>query len=174
MNITELSWKNCRNLREGTLVPDSEVNVIFGDNAQGKTNLLEWIWIFTGGHSFRGSKDSEMVTFGQQRACATMKFFAQGREQTAEMVIFEGKRRCKLNGIDLKSPMELVGRFCAVVFAPGHLSLVQAGPAERRKFLDTAICQIRPRYARALSRYNRIIEQRNALLKSIYRQPYLE
>lgn len=174
MKITQLYWKNCRNLHEGTLIPDEKINIICGDNAQGKTNLLEWIWIFTGGHSFRGAKEAELIEFGQMRANARMNFFSDGREQEAEIEIVDGKRRCKLNGVPLRSPMELVGSFCAVVFAPCHLSLVQAGPSERRKFLDTAICQIEPKYARALSRYNKVLEQRNALLKSIYRSPSLE
>jgi len=169
--IRQFAWENCRNLQAGVLTPDAKINVFYGENAQGKTNLLEWLWLFTGGHSFRGAKESELVQFGAPRAWAKMDFYAQNRAQTAEMTLANGKRQCVLNDVPQKSALGMVGHFCATVFAPGQLSLVQDGPAERRKFLDTAICQLRPRYAVALSRYNRVIEQRNALLKSLYRQP---
>lgn len=174
MKVTSLTWKHCRNLTGGELRPAEGVNVICGDNAQGKTNLLELLWIYTGGRSFRGAKDAELIELGQTRAESELAFYAQGRDQTARIELSGGRRHCFRNEIAQKSAAGMVGGFCAVVFAPVHLSLVKDGPAERRRFLDAAICQTRPAYAGLLSRYNRAVEQRNALLKELYRRPYLE
>ena len=174
MNVTALTWKHCRNLTGGEMLPAPDVNVICGDNAQGKTNLLELLWIYTGGRSFRGAKDADLVELGRHHAESELTYFARERSQTAKIELTGGRRKCSANDIPLKSAAGLVGGFCAVVFAPVHLSLVKDGPAERRKFLDAAICQTRPSYAGHLMRYNRVIEQRNALLKDLYRRPELK
>ena len=180
MNVTELSWKNYRTLKQGTMAPCEDVNVIFGENAQGKTNLLEAIWVFTGGRSFRGAKDENLISFGKDHAKAAISFFAENRGQESELLLRAAKpgapvrRSYTLNGVAQKSPSGMVGRFCACVFAPVHLSLVEAGPAERRKFLEGAICQAKPGAAQTLACYRRAVEQRNALLKEISRRPYLE
>lgn len=174
MKINSLSFQGYRNLKTGSFSPSGQVNVIYGSNAQGKTNLLEAIWIFTGGRSFRGAKDGELTAFGETKARLSLHFFAQQREQEAEIFLENGKRKIFLNEIRLKSPSAMVGNFCSVIFSPSHLSLVKDGPGERRKFLDAAICQYKPSYAVALGRFHRGILQRNALLKEIYRRPYLE
>ena len=101
-----------------------------------------------------------------------MDFFAHGREQSAILYI-DQKRTAMKNGVTLKSPAELIGDFYAVVFAPSHLSLVKEGPAFRRRFLDTALCQLKPSYAKALAKYNHTLQQRNALLKDIQFHPEL-
>ncbi len=180
MNVTGLSWKNYRNLAPGAFSPCEEVNVVFGENAQGKTNLLEVLWIFTGGRSFRGAKDENLIAFDSNHAKAELAFFAENRAQEAQLLLCAPKpgasirRSYTLNGIAQKSPAAMVGKFCACVFAPVHLSLVEAGPAERRKFLDGAICQAKPNAAQTIAKYRRAVEQRNALLKEISRRPYLE
>ena len=173
MIVTSLDVTGYRNLSPIRFFPSPLVNVIYGDNAQGKSNLLEAIWIFTGGRSFRGAKDAELIAFGQEKANVTLSFFAGGRDQQAEITFENGKRRGLVNGIVQRSPAAMVGKFCAVIFSPDHLSFVKEGPQERRKFLDAAICQIKPAFATALNRYNKSILQRNALLKDIYRKPYL-
>ena len=172
MNIKRLQFENYRNLQKGELVPAEEVNIFFGDNAQGKTNLLESVWLFTGGRSFRGAKDGELIAFAQdglqeKTARLEMDFFAGEREQNAVVTIAGGKRTAVLNGVSKGSASALVGAFCAVVFSPVHLTLVKEGPAERRRFLDAAICQMKPAYAGLLSRYTHTLAQRNALLKDI-------
>ncbi len=174
MRVTLLSFENYRNLRTGSFAPGPGVNVIYGDNAQGKTNLLEGIWLFTGGHSFRGARDGDLVRVEAEGespyiAALTMEFFGAGREQTAELKIKSGRRSAVLNGVGKRAASSLVGTFCAVVFSPEHLSLVKDGPSERRSFLDSAICQIRPSYAGLLNQYNRTLQQRNTLLKDIPR-----
>lgn len=153
--------------------PCPGVNVICGSNAQGKTNLLESLWLFTGGRSFRGSKDSELIAFGQPRARLRLDFFARNRDQRAEITVENGRRKAVLNGVDRGPASSLIGEFCAVVFSPAHLSLVKNGPAERRKFLDAAICQQKPAYAGLLSRYAHTLTQRNALLKDVPRHSEL-
>lgn len=157
---------NFRNLEEISFNPCPGVNVLFGDNAQGKTNLIEALWLFTGARSFRGSKDSEFVGFGKDFARLTLSFSARGIDNNASIAV-SGTKQAELNGVKLDSATALVGRFCAVVFSPDHLDLVKDGPQQRRKFIDCAITEILPRYTFAISEYREILRQRNALLKDI-------
>lgn len=173
MTVTRLTVRGFRNLREGAWSPCPDVNVIYGDNAQGKTNLLEALWLFTGGRSFRGAKDSELPTLGGQSAALTLDFYAEGRDQTAQLRIENGRRDCAINGVPKRTASALVGKVRAVIFSPEHLLLVKEGPARRRAFLDGALCQARPAFAVALSRYHRALLQRNALLKDMARYPEL-
>lgn len=166
MKIQKLSVIDYRNINYIEISPSENVNVIFGENAQGKTNLLESIWLFTGCKSFRTKKDSELLGFNKDFSKLNIEYFAQGREQTAELII-DKKRNASKNGINLKSPAELIGEFYAVIFSPSHLALVQDGPINRRNFLDTALCQLKINYAKGLARYKHTLEQRNALLKDI-------
>ena len=165
MQVNRLEFDRFRNLVSGVLVPCDTVNVIAGENAQGKTNVLEAIWLFTGGRSFRHAPDKELVAFGAEESRLTMAFTAAGREQTAQMTI-RGRRSVKLNGVALPSAAKLAGTFCGVVFSPAHLSLIKDGPGERRRFIDAAYCQLRPSYIKTLSEYNRLLAQRNALCKA--------
>lgn len=167
MNIEQLRFVNFRNLDDNEIFPHEGVNIIYGDNAQGKTNILEAIWMFNGVRSFRGAKDQDLVAFHKAFAFAELNFFAEERRQTAKINIVGGKREAYLNGIKKDAPSQLMGKITSIVFSPEHLSLIKDGPAERRKFLDGAICQLIPRYAIILSKYNKILNQRNALLKDI-------
>lgn len=166
MRITELELKNFRNVKELSLIPDAGINILYGENAQGKTNVLEAIWLFSGLKSFRGAKDAELVNF--EAECAKMKlgFATSARTNKAEITV-NGRRNATLNGVSLKSPSELIGKFRTVVFAPSFLSIIQDGPGERRKFTDAAVCQLKPGYAGLLAEYNRLIKQRNSLLKDV-------
>lgn len=173
MKIQRVAFRNFRNLLPDELVPHEGMNVIYGQNAQGKTNLLEAIWLFTGGRSFRGSRDVELIAFGQELAQLELDFFSEEREQNAVLSIRGKKRSAIINGVDTGGVMDLVGKVRAVIFSPEHLSLVKEGPAMRRAFLDGAICQWKPVYAKLLFQYNRILQQRNALLKDIPRHAEL-
>lgn len=173
MKVLSLTARGFRNLEPLQFSPHEGLNVICGENAQGKTNLLEAMWLFTGGRSFRGAKDAELVRVGEEQAEIALSFFSQEREQTAGMTLRGGVRRASLNGVPKKGMAELVGRFCAVIFSPEHLSLVKGGPVERRAFLDSALCQVRPSYAALFSRYRHTLNQRNALLKDIARHAEL-
>jgi DNA replication and repair protein RecF len=167
LNVRKLAWKNFRNLHGGEFSPCSGVNVIYGQNAQGKTNLLEAMWLFTGERSFRSAKDAELVGNEEKTALLNMHFYSESREQTAKITITQGRKTLELNGVSKNSCSALIGKFCAVVFSPEHLSLVRGGPALRRDFIDSALCQLKPGYASLLSGYNRTLFQRNALLKDI-------
>ena len=166
MRVNSLKAKNYRNIKSLEILPCENVNIIYGENAQGKTNLLESIWLFTGCRSFRGSKEQDFINFGSDFSSLELGFFGNGREQCAKIKI-QDKRRAELNGVLFSSASKLIGEFFAVVFAPTHLSLIKEGPSQRRKFLDIALCQLKPRYANALTQYNRALLQRNALLKDI-------
>lgn len=155
------------------LSPCDGINVIYGDNAQGKTNLIEAIWLFTGNQSFRGSKTGELVRFGEEAARLRMEFSDRERSQTAELAIGD-RRKILLNRMELKTLGDLNGNFFAVVFSPSHLSFIKDGPKNRRKFIDIAISQLKPQYKNYLNLYEKLVEQRNALLKNAYRYADLE
>lgn len=167
MNVERLSIDNFRNIEKINIEPCEKVNIIYGENAQGKTNILESIWLCTGCRSFRSTKDKEMIRFEQPKAEINLDFFAGERHQQMKIEI-EEKRKVQLNSIPLSSPGKSLGEFLAVVFSPAHLSLIKQGPGERRKFIDTAIGQLKPNYASLLTKYNRAVAQRNALLKDSY------
>lgn len=155
-----------RNIREALFLPTEGVNVICGENGQGKTNLLESIFLLTGAKSFRRAKDREMIAReGEGFSVVEAEFFAEGRQQTMRLTISEKGRMIQLNRAAAQKAGEAAGRFCCVVFSPEHLELVKGTPAERRRFLDTALCQLSPRYLGALREYVRLLQQKNTLLK---------
>lgn len=166
MKVLRLAHVNFRNLVDDEFIPHEGFNLIFGENGQGKTNLLEALWLFTGNKSFRNNKDSELIKFEENGAKLNMSFFSQQREQGAQIDI-SLSRQATLNGVKLSSPAMLSRALCAMTFTPEHLSLVSDGPAKRRRFLDEAIAQLRPKYGALINEYNHIITQRNALLKDI-------
>ena len=165
MYINEIKIENFRNIEFMEIFPHEEINVIYGQNGQGKTNLLESIWLFTGCKSFRNSKDNELVQFNEKNSKISIKFETEIRENIASVFI-DKKRTASLNGINLSSPRELIGKYYSVVFSPIHLSLIKDGPINRRKFIDTAISQIDNMYAKKLMYFNHLISQKNALLKN--------
>ncbi len=164
MEVKRLTFKNFRNLAEGEIVPCGNVNIICGANAQGKTNITEAIWLFTGAKSFRGAKDFETVSFGFEEALLTMEFVSRGVEQKAEIRIKQ-RRAATLDDKKLRSPSLLAGNFCAIVFSPCDLDIVKGGPALRRRFMDIALGQLYPQYIELLKSYTRAVSQRNMLLK---------
>lgn len=166
MKLDSLNLLNYRNISSLKINPCSEINIIYGENAQGKTNILEAIWMLSGSKSFRGAKDCELVKFDAEKSEIDAEFTAQGREQTINLYI-ETNRTGMLNGADL-SPISLLSEnFQAIVFSPNHLTLITDGPQARRKFIDNAISQIMPRYSAVIREYNRALKQRNAVLRDI-------
>jgi DNA replication and repair protein RecF len=164
MIVLNLKCKNFRNLQDATITPCDSMNVICGENAQGKTNLIEAIWLFTGAKSFRGSKDKEFVNFDCQKAVCNLEFKSEGIENNAEIQIAD-KRTAFFNETKQKSVANLAGKFNAIIFSPIDLQLVADGPSKRRKFIDTAIGQIYPTYIRILKNYTRAVVQRNGIIK---------
>ena len=217
MTADRIVLRDFRNIESADISLAPGVNVFLGNNAQGKTNLLESLYLFAAGRSHRTSHERDMVRFGQpyfelsletsavdvtrigrsragyvQSAVGTNDSgraeytqSAAGTNDSAQTefprsdlpirrrelgfkVFAEGtrKRECKKNGVVVPLT-ELIGAFRAVLFCPEHLSIVKSGPAERRSFLDIALCQLKPVYLKSLSRHNRILKQRNALLKQL-------
>ncbi len=166
MQCKRIRVKNFRNIKEADVSFCDGVNLLVGDNAQGKTNLLEAIYLCALGKTFRVAKDAEMVMFGQEECRIEQTFADSSREQTIEMQLYtKGRRRVLHNSVSLARTSQLLGNFRVVLFCPEHLSLVKDGPAERRSFLDVAISQLYPAYVRSLQKYNQLLKQRNSLLK---------
>ena len=170
MRVTGFTAEGFRNLQQVDLQPGPGVNLIYGPNAQGKTNLLEALWLFTGGRSFRGAREGDMIAFDRDRADLAMEFEAEGRDQKARITL-SPRRTAVLNGVEIGAASRLAGRFCGVVFSPAHLSLVKSGPENRRRFVDGAYCQLRPSYIGALTLYERVLQQRNGLLRLMRQTP---
>ena len=171
MNVISHSADRFRNLKNTHIEAHPSMNIIFGENGQGKTNIIESIWLFTGCYSFRTHKNNELVCDTEEEARAKLRFFASEREQTAEMKIGKTKD-IVLNGVSCESPRAMMGKFRAVVFSPSTLSVVKGSPGERRRLTDIALSIIKPNYAVIMSRYLRTLNQRNALIKKIYEKQY--
>lgn len=166
MTVKSLTLKNFRNYRESTLDFGDGINIIYGDNAQGKTNILEGIYLFSMGRSPRTNHDVEMVNYDAEKAEICLKFSDKERDLTGEMTLFKNRRKLiSINDVPLKKNSELVGRFRVVYFGPEYLGLVKEGPKQRRKNLDVLISQLRPKYFSTLSSYKKLVESKNALLK---------
>ncbi|MBQ2903405.1 MAG: DNA replication/repair protein RecF [Clostridia bacterium] len=166
MIIKYHSAKNFRNLEEIGFEPHPEMNIIYGENGQGKTNIIESIWLLTGFYSFRARKNAQLIEQGKEEAEINNRFYSHMREQNAVMKINK-KKELTLNGIKEESPRVMMGKYYAVVFSPATLGIVQDGPGERRKLIDIALSLIKPNYAVIMSRYLRVLDQRNALLKKM-------
>lgn len=168
MYLEKIEYENYRNLKKGEFIPDKEMNIIYGENAQGKTNLIEAIWLFTGKKSFRGTRDTQLINVNSNNQTAVLKstFFSSGRRQKGEIII-TNKRIASMNDINLSSASGLSENFSAILFSPADMDLIKEGPAIRRKFLDSAISTVRPKYEKILLAYNRAVVQRNSILKDV-------
>lgn len=164
MNVKKLEIQNFRNISDICLEFDKEINVICGENAQGKTNIIEALWLFSGAKSFRNTKDSEFIKFGQSCAKIYTEFKILGVENNAQ-ILFDDKKTAFFNEKKLPNTSFFAGKFNAVVFSPTDLNLVTDGPDKRRRFLDTAIGQLYPNYIEILRNYSRAVMQRNKIIK---------
>ena len=173
MNLKELNLRSFRNYEQAHLEFEPGVNLIVGDNAQGKTNLLEAISYLGSGKSFRAMKTSEMVRFGADFAEVEGTVFSQERDQTIRFVLFPGSRPRQIwrNGAKKKSAGEIAGVLPTVLFCPEDLMILKMGSSQRRRFGDVALCQLRPNYDAALTEYNRILEQKSRILKDHFENP---
>ena len=150
------------------------MNLIYGDNAQGKTNLLEAVAYLSSARSHRARYDRELIRMGVDSAFLRGEVESGGRDYTLEARLFRGRgRQLFSNGVRLKAAAELSGILTTVLFCPEDLSLIRAGAAERRRFLDGAICQLRPRYAAALAEYGRLYEHKTRILRDWPEHPSL-
>ena len=173
MRIDKLTLDFFRNYVHLEAAFDPAMNVIYGENAQGKTNLLEAV-AYLSGLSHRTRFDREMIRFGVDTAFLRGEVFSRGREFVLEANLARGQRRQLLsNGVRLKTTAELSRVFQTVLFCPEDLFLIREGAAARRRFLDDCISQLRPRYAAALAEYKRLHEQKTRILRDSQEKPSL-
>lgn len=169
MKAKHLELTNFRNYENQQLDFDDGVNIIYGDNAQGKTNILEAIYFFAMGKSNRARKDAELIRHGCDSAKIQLTFTDSQRTNVAEAEIFRDKRkRISLNEIPVRRNSELVRRFNVVYFGPEYLGLVKDGPRIRRQNIDILVSQLRPGFLGYLSDLRKIIDSKNALLRMEY------
>ena len=166
MRVTGLRLVNFRNYPSLSLRPDAGLCVLTGENAAGKTNVLESLFLCSLGRSHRTVRDSEMVRSGESAASVAVDMDTRGGPRRVECKLFSNDRkRMFVDGAPLARSGELLGCLNVVMFAPEDLALIKDGPGERRRFLDMAISQLRPSYYYTLQQYNAALKQRNALLK---------
>lgn len=175
MRLDSLRLTGFRNYESLDLDFVPGVNLIVGDNAQGKTNLLEAITYLSMGRSFRTRKEQELIGMGAEFADLEATVFSHDRPQTIRAVLFPGRkhRQLYLGGVKQKSVAELSGILTTVLFCPEDLMTLKAGPAARRRLMDNALCQLRPGYDRALSEYGRLQEHKSRILKDRFENPAL-
>lgn len=169
MKCKAIRAENFRNISSAEVRFSDGVNLLLGDNAQGKTNLLEALFFFSLGKSFRGAKENEFIRFGGQDALLSLDFEDSVREQNLTMSFRRDRSKfVEQNGVKITKLSEMIGIFRAVLFCPEHLNIIKEGPAMRRSYLDVAISQLRPVYLRSLQNYNHVLSQRNKLIKAAY------
>ena len=174
MRIDELELKGFRNYVNQSVTFDPACNVIFGENAQGKTNLLEAIVYLSCGKSTRAKTDREMIGFEFPSAAMEAKVFARERDFKVCVELFRDRRRkMSVNQVPAKNSAALSQVYNTVFFCPDDLFLIREGAAARRRFMDTALCQLRPRYAAALSGYNRAYDHKTRILRDAEERPDL-
>ena len=166
MNINKIKLKNFRNYTEQEIELDPHINVFYGDNAQGKTNILEAIFISGFGKSFRTSKEKEMIKLGEDFLETNIFYDKSDRSGKIKIIIAE-KKQIEVNGVKIKKLSELIGNLNLVIFTPDDIQILKNGPAERRRFLDMMIGQLRPNYVHNLNLYLKTLEQRNNYLRQI-------
>ena len=175
MQLNSLQLRGFRNYTALSVDFVPGVNLILGDNAQGKTNLLEAIHYLSTGHGFRTRKEAELLQFGADFADLEAEITSQDREQTLRMVLFSGRkpRQLFLNGVKQKSFQQFHGLLTTVLFCPEDLMVLKSGASARRKLMDQALCQLRPGYEKALTEYTRLLEHKTRILKDWREYPGL-
>ena len=174
MKLRRIALDGFRNYTDFTADFSPGVNVIWGENAQGKTNLLEAIGFLSEARSHRARGDKELISFHRDRGTITAEVTSRGRDFLLEVQLFRGaRRRLFVNHVKCKTAAELGGIVQTVLFCPEDLALIKAGAAERRSFLDHAICQLRPRYAEALAQYHKLLDHKTRILRDWEKHPSL-
>ena len=169
MYIEKIKLNNFRNYENLEINLNKNINIIYGDNAQGKTNILEAIFLSSIGKSFRTNKEKEMIKFNSQKLLVEIFYQKKDREGKVKIEI-GNKKQISLNGIKIKKLSELLGNINIVIFTPDDINILKDGPAKRRRFLDMMIGQLRPNYVYNLNMYLKTIEQRNNYLRQIREQ----
>lgn len=175
MIIESIELKNYRNYENLQLELSPGTNIFYGDNAQGKTNILESVYVCCTTKSHKGSKDKEMIRFGEDEAHIKLTVRKQDVPYRIDMHLKKNKAKgIAINGIPIRKASELFGIVNVVFFSPEDLNIIKNGPAERRRFLDLELCQLNKLYVHGLIQYNRVVTQRNKLLKELSFHPEYE
>ena len=175
MIIKSLELDHFRNYDSLSMTFDSGTNILYGDNAQGKTNILEAIYLSATTKSHKGSKDRDIVNFAAEEAHIRTYIEKDGLENRVDMHLRKNKSKgIAINGQKIKKAADLLGLLNVVFFSPEDLSIIKNGPAERRRFVDMELCQLDSFYLYNLNNYNKIVNQRNKLLKELYFNPGLK
>lgn len=168
MIIESVDLQNYRNYEYLNMVFDDKTNIIYGDNAQGKTNILEALYVCATSKSHRGNKDKEVIKFGDEEAHIKVMVKKNGIRYRIDMHLKKNKAKgIAVNGIPIKKAVELFGIINIVFFSPEDLNIIKDGPSERRKFIDMELSQLDKVYLNSLVNYNKVVNQRNKLLKEI-------
>ena len=174
MYIESIQLKNYRNYEALDMKLDKETNILYGDNAQGKTNILEAIYLCGTTKSHRGSKDREIIKFQEEESHIRMVVSKKNMKYRIDMHLKKNKAKgVAINGLPIKKARELFGIVNLVFFSPEDLNIIKNGPGERRRFIDLELCQLNAIYLTDLSNYNHIVNQRNKLLKDLAFRPEL-
>ncbi len=175
MIIKSIELADYRNYKELSLDFDKGTTILFGDNAQGKTNILEAVYLAATTKSHKGSKDKEIIRFGMDEAHIRTYLEKEGVETRVDMHLRKaGSKGIAIDGQKIKKAADLLGLCNVVVFSPEDLGIIKNGPAERRRFVDMELCQLDNVYLYNLNNYNKIVNQRNKLLKDMYLSPSLK
>ena len=174
MKIKRFKAEDFRNIKKCDIEFTDGVNLIYGGNALGKTNVIEGIYLFSRGRSFRSSQEKDMVKYGADGFRVSLEYDSKDGESVVEYASFGREKRRRRNGYPIKSAREMVEGFKAILFHPDNLSLVKGGPEERRAFINVAAAQYYPAYISDYSRFATALENRNALLKNASKGLYVD
>lgn len=167
MYINKIKLEGFRNYKKQEINLQKGINIFYGDNAQGKTNILEAIFICAIGKSFRTKKEIELINFQEEKANIEINYKRKDREGKIRVELYNNQKNFFSNGIKLKKISELLGKINIVMFSPENIDIIKGTPQNRRKFLDIAISQLKPAYLYNLNQYLKTLEQRNTYLRQI-------
>lgn len=166
MYIEKVKLDNFRNYENGEIEFDNGINIIYGNNAQGKTNIIEAIFLCSMGKSFRDKKDKDLIKFSKNSSKVSLEYNKVDRKCKIEAVI-DDKKSFYINGVKQAKVSDIIGKLNVIIFTPEDIDIIKEGPQRRRKFLDMMISSLKPNYIHLLNKYNKAIEQRNSYLRQI-------
>ncbi len=169
MWIKNIKIENFRNYENEKIELNKNINIFYGQNAQGKTNIIEAIYLSSIGKSFRTNKEKELINFNKNNSKLEINFEKSDRDGNI-IINLENKKNILVNGIKIKKLSELLGNINVVIFTPDDINILKGGPQNRRKFLDVMISQLRPKYTYIYNLYLKVLDERNTYLKKIENQ----
>jgi len=165
LNIESIFLLNFRNYGEQYIELHPGLNIFYGDNAQGKTNIIEAVYLLTMGKSHRTNRYNELVKWNENTARVSIKFIKDDYEYNIDYVLKRNQsKQIKINGTRLNKLSDIIGNLNSVIFSPDHMKIIKEGPSERRKFIDSILSQVKPKYYYCLNQYLKVLSQRNVLL----------